>query len=488
MLLARKWAIRHSGLLEKTYLAMERCLLWAAPLLRAIGYDRLEKPVARFEGAVKGVLFDCKMCGDCMLSVTGMSCWTNCPKGNRNGPCGGVRQDQMCEVDPNMRCVWVDSWQGSQRMAAGQLPITPNPPSDYSQTDSSSWLKVIRQSSEMCRAHPVETTEPAAVKPSGGKLEQLLRAKTFVVTAEFSPPDSANSDDVRSRLAPFDNCVDAINVTDSSGANCHMSSLAVSVLLAQANCEPIMQMTCRDRNRIAIQADLLGASALGIKNMLCLTGDSVRNGDQPGAKPVGDLDAVTLLNTARTMRDEGRFLSGRRLSSNPPFFLGAADNPFAPPFELRPARLARKILAGAQFVQTQYCFDVALFERYMERVRDAGLHQSCFILVGVGPIGSARTARWLNEKVPGVHIPDDIVTRLESAQNPKAEGKRICVEIIQRVRQIEGVAGIHLMTPKQDHLIPDLIAEGGLLDRHAPSSIVAAGLPDAKNGGAITLP
>lgn len=307
MLLARKWAIRHSGLLEKTYLAMERCLLWAAPLLRAIGYDRLEKPVARFEGAVKGVLFDCKMCGDCMLSVTGMSCWTNCPKGNRNGPCGGVRQDQMCEVDPNMRCVWVDSWQGSQRMAAGQLPITPNPPSDYSQTDSSSWLKVIRQSSEMCPAHPVETTEPATVKPSGGKLEQLLRAKTFVVTAEFSPPDSANSDDVRSRLAPFDNCVDAINVTDSSGANCHMSSLAVSVLLAQANCEPIMQMTCRDRNRIAIQADLLGASALGIKNMLCLTGDSVRNGDQPGAKPVGDLDAVTLLNTARTMRDEGRF-------------------------------------------------------------------------------------------------------------------------------------------------------------------------------------
>lgn len=466
MLLARKWVIRRAGLVEKAYRVLERGLLLAAPLLRAIGYERLETPVARVEGAVKGVLFDCKMCGDCMLSATGMSCWRNCPKGNRNGPCGGVRQDQTCEVDPGMRCVWVDGWLGSQRMAAGKLPVTPNPPGDHSQGNASSWLKVVRRSSEPGATASRAASAPAPVKPSGGNLERLLRANAFVVTAEFSPPDSADPEEVYRRLAPFDGHVDAINVTDGSGANCHMASLAVSALLAQANCEPIMQMTCRDRNRIAIQADLLGAAALGIRNLLCLTGDGVRSGDQPGAKPVGDLDAVTLLSTARTLRDEGRYLSGRRLTSSPPLLLGAADNPFAPPFDLRPERLARKILAGAQFVQTQYCFDIALFERYMARVRDAGLDRSCFILVGVGPIASARTARWLREKVPGVHIPDAIIARLEAAQDQKAEGKSICVEIMQRVREISGVAGIHLMTPKQDHLIPELIAEAGLSDRH----------------------
>lgn len=464
MLLARKWAVRHAGFLERTYRALEPFLRSLRPLLRAVGHERLDKSMARIERAVKGFLFDCRMCGECTLSVTGMSCWKNCPKGNRNGPCGGVRQNMMCEVKPDMRCVWVDAWHGSRRMRAKSLPVTPNPPVDHALAGHSSWLRVVAGTHGGDGAQP--SAAPAAVTPSGGALERLLRDGVFVVTAEFSPPDSADPQDVYQRLSPFDRFVDALNVTDGSGANCHMSSVGVSALLERAGFEPVMQITCRDRNRIAIQGDILGAAALGIRNVLCLTGDGVGSGDQPGAKHVGDLDAVSLLGAARTLRDEGRFLSGRALSSSPRLFLGAANNPFAPPLDLRPGRLARKILAGAQFVQTQYCFDIPLLERYMERVRARGLHERCFIIVGVGPIGSARTARWLREKVPGVHIPDEIVARLEGAANPKEEGKRICIELIQAIREISGIAGVHLMTSKQDHLIPELVTAAGLGDRH----------------------
>lgn len=460
MLLARKWAVQHAGLLERTYHLFERVLKSLRPLMRVLGRQRLEKPMARLESAVKGFFFDCKMCGQCTLSATGMSCWKNCPKSNRNGPCGGVRQDGTCEVNAQMTCVWVAGWHGSQRMSAGQLPVTPNSPVDHALAGRSSWLRVIAEK-------PVEMRAAVApAKESGGRLEQFLRGGVFVVTAEFSPPDSANPDDVVQRLTHFERYVDALNVTDGAGANCHMSSIGVSALLARTGSEPVMQITCRDRNRIAIQGDILGAAALGIKNILCLTGDNVGNGDQPGAKPVGDLDSVSLLSTACTLRDEGRFLSGRPLSSSPRLFLGAAANPFAPPFDFRPARLARKIMAGAQFVQTQYCFDIHLLERYMERVRAEGLHERCFILVGVGPIGSARTARWLREKVPGVHIPDEIIKRLDAATNPKEEGRRICVELIRRIREIRGIAGVHLMTPKQDQVIGELVTRAGLLDRH----------------------
>jgi 5,10-methylenetetrahydrofolate reductase len=205
-----------------------------------------------------------------------------------------------------------------------------------------------------------------------------------------------------------------------------------------------------------------------VRNLLCLSGDHVSNGDHPGAKHVGDLDAVTLLATARIMRDEGRFLSGRTLTTPPKMLLGAADNPSAPLPESRVARLARKVAAGAQFVQTQYCFDLERLERYMEMVRDAGLHERVRILVGVGPIASAKTARWLRARVPGVHIPDAIVARLDRASDPRAEGRRICIELIRRIREIPGVAGVHVMAPKQDHLVPGIVAESGVLGRREP--------------------
>lgn len=465
MLAMRKWAVRHAGLLERAYRALSRLLRAMLPLGRAIGLQRLERPMAGAERAIKGFLFDCKMCGRCALSVTGMSCPMNCPKQVRNGPCGGVRPDGTCEVYPDMRCVWVEGWRGSQLMSSHELPAAPNPPVDHSLVGTSSWMRLMKGEG------PGENPAPAAMEhPAASALERLLASGEFVVTAEFSPPDSADPADVHARLAPFMGNVDALNVTDASGANCHMSSLGVSVLLLQAGCEPVMQISCRDRNRIAIQGDILGAAALGVRNVVCLTGDNVANGDHPGAKHVGDLDAVSLLDTLRTMRDEGRYLSGRKLAAPPRLYLGAADNPFAPPLDARVARLRKKITAGAQFVQTQYCFDIGQLELYMAKVRDAGLHEDVHILVGVGPIGSAKTARWLRSKVPGVHIPDEIVSRLERAADAREEGRRICIELIRRIREIPGVAGVHIMAPRQDLLVPSIIAEAGVLGGRTPLS------------------
>ena len=237
------------------------------------------------------------------------------------------------------------------------------------------------------RSTPVLPLDPLPGHSSRGRLERVLRRGEFAVTAELNPPDSANPEDVYERAAIFEGWVDGINAVDASGANCHMSSVGICALLTRMGYAPIMQISCRDRNRIAIQGDVLGASAMGVQNILCLTGDGVQAGDQPGAKPVFDLDCMSMLETIRTMRDEAKFLSGRKLTTPPGVFLGAAINPFAPPYDFRPYRLAKKIAAGAQFVQSQYVFDIPMFKDYMKKVVDIGLAEKCFILAGVGPHG-----------------------------------------------------------------------------------------------------
>ncbi len=310
--------------------------------------------------------------------------------------------------------------------------------------------------------------EPRAGHTSRGRLERVLRRGEFAVTAELNPPDSADPQDVYDRAAVFDGWVDAINAVDASGANCHMSSVGICALLTRMGYAVVMQVACRDRNRIAIQGDVLGAAAMGVANVLCLTGDGVQAGDQPGAVPVFDLDSMSLLETVRIMREEQRFLSGRKITSPPHVFIGAAANPFSPPFDFRPLRLAKKIEAGAQFVQTQYCFDVPMFEDYMRRVRDLGLHERCFILVGVGPLASARAARWIRTNVPGIHIPDAVIARLEGAENQRREGKNICVEIIQQCREIAGVAGVHVMAYRQEELVAEIVHETGVLKGRRP--------------------
>ena len=310
--------------------------------------------------------------------------------------------------------------------------------------------------------------EPQPGHCSLGRLERILRRGEFAVTAELNPPDSANPEEVYERAAVFDGWVDGINAVDASGANCHMSSVGICALLTRMGYAPIMQIACRDRNRIAIQGDVLGASAMGVANILCLTGDGVQAGDQPGAKPVFDLDCMSLLETIRTMRDDAKFLSGRKLTTPPAVFLGAAINPFAPPFDFRPHRLAKKIAAGAQFVQSQYCYDVSMLREYMKRVRDMGLTENCFVLCGVGPLASARTAKWMRSNVPGVHIPDAIIARLEGAEKQKEEGKRLCIDIINEVKEIEGISGIHMMAYRQEELVAEIVHESGVLKGRRP--------------------
>lgn len=308
---------------------------------------------------------------------------------------------------------------------------------------------------------------PSTQDTARSRLERVLRSGRFAVTAELNPPDSADPQEVYDAAIVLSSICDGINAVDASGANCHMSSVAICALLTRAGYEPVFQISCRDRNRIAIQGDLLGAAAMGVRNVLCITGDDVTAGDQPQAKRVFDLDSIQLLQTARIMRDQGVYLSGRKLTVPPPLFLGAAENPFAPPFDWRAQRLAKKIAAGAEFIQTQYCFDVPRMQRFMQQVCDLGLHEHCFILAGVGPLRSAGAAEFLRTKVPGVFIPDSVIARLNGVPKARqrAEGKRICVEIIQQMREIAGVAGVHIMAYRQEELVAEIVEEAGLLPR-----------------------
>ena len=310
--------------------------------------------------------------------------------------------------------------------------------------------------------------EPLPGHSSRGRLERVLRRGEFAVTTELNPPDSADPEDVYNRARIFDGWVDGINAVDASGANCHMSSVGICALLTRMGYAPIMQIACRDKNRIAIQGDVLGAAAMGVANILCLTGDGVQAGDQPGAKPVFDLDSTSLLETVRIMRDNGKFLSGRKLTTPPQVFLGAAVNPFAPPFEFRARHLGKKIAAGAQFVQSQYCFDVPMFREFMQQARDLGLTEKLFILCGVGPLASAKTAKWIRSNVPGIHIPDAVIKRLEGAQDQKAEGKRLCIDIINEVKEIPGVSGVHVMAYRQEEYVAEIVDESGVLKGRKP--------------------
>jgi methylenetetrahydrofolate reductase (NADPH) len=303
---------------------------------------------------------------------------------------------------------------------------------------------------------------------SPGRFERVLRAGGFAITTELAPPDSADPEDVYKRARVFDGYVDAINATDGSGANCHMSSIAVCALLTRVGYAPIMQISCRDKNRIAIQGDILGGAAMGVCNMLCLTGDGVQAGDHPQAKPVFDLDCVSLLDIARTLRDDHHFQSGRKITFAPRVFFGAAENPSGLPHEWRAMRLAKKAAAGAQFIQTQYCYDIPLLRGFMDQVEALGLLGKVFILVGVGPLRSAKTAEWMRKNVPGMHVPDALITRLAGAKDQAREGREICIELIQEIREIRGVHGVHIMAYRQEESVAEIVDRSQILQGRLP--------------------
>lgn len=287
-------------------------------------------------------------------------------------------------------------------------------------------------------------------------LSDRIKNKQFAITAEIVPPVAASSTLLLEQAGHLRGLVDAINVTDGAGATTTMSSFAASALLAGAGFEPVLQITCRDRNRIALTADLLGAAAQGSYNLLVLMGDDPAKGDQPQAKPVFDLDSRQVMQLARSLRDEAVLPSGKPLASAPPFFIGAADMPLDPPADWKPDALLSKIASGAQFTQTQFCFEPQVASRFIGRLHDMGVTEQTGILLGIGPIASVRSARWMNENLYGVTVPETIIARLEGASDAKAEGRLICAELIDQYRQIPGLAGVHIMAPAQK---PDAIAD-----------------------------
>lgn len=465
----RLWSVRHAHGLERFYRWFAAHAPRLAPLLRWLGPRRGEALLYPVERTLKRFFFDCQECGQCVLSQTGMACPMNCPKQMRNGPCGGVRPDGHCEVEPGMRCVWIEALEGRRRIHAaaepGPAPVLPA--IDARRHGRSTWITVIHGESEpVVHALPVG---PNRAERAVGSFEAACRSGRSVVTVEVAPPDSADPADLLARAARFNGLVDAINITDGAGGNCHMSSVAAAALLSAHGYVPVYQTVCRDRNRIAIQGDLLGAAALGVRNVLCLTGDDVTRGDHPEARPVFDLDAVTLLGIARGMCERGEFASGRRLLAAPEFFLGATANPFVPPRDDRIANLEQKIAAGARFIQTQFCFDVPMFERFMAEVRRRGLHQRAFILAGTGTLASARALRWMARNVPGVYVPEELLRRIEAAADQQAEARRACIETVQALAGIEGVAGVHLMGHRNEDVLAEVIVESGLAMRVRPS-------------------
>ena len=300
---------------------------------------------------------------------------------------------------------------------------------------------------------------------AGTNLEMVLDSGRFAVTAEAGPPKGTSARVIQRKGELLRSYCDAVNVTDNQTAIVRMSSLAGCVLLRQQGVEPVMQMVVRDRNRIALQSDILGAIALGIGNILCLSGDHQKFGNHPSAKGVFDIDSIQLIQTLKNMRDEKKFICGEDISGEIPLFIGAVENPYADPFEYRVVRLARKVKAGADFIQTQAVYDVAKFARWMEMVTDRGLDNQVHILAGVIPIRSAGMARYMRDYVSGVSVPDDIVTRMEEAETAKDEGVRIVLEIIEQLKEVPGVHGIHIMAVGWEDIVPEIVGQAGLLPR-----------------------
>ena len=296
--------------------------------------------------------------------------------------------------------------------------------------------------------------QPTTLPPT---LQERLRQGRFVMTAELAPPVSCDAQELLRKAADLKGLADAVNVTDGAGARAHMSALAAAALLIGVGIDPILQITCRDKNRIALQSELMGAAALGVHNLLLLTGDDPKAGDQPDTKPVFDIDSRTLIETARRLRDEGTLPTGRKVAGKAAFFIGAADMPIDPPAGWQPTGLLGKVKSGAQFAQTQFCMDAEIVRRYVGALEQAGITKQLAILIGVNPLRSAKSAAWMKSHLYGTIIPDAFIERLEKSADPEREGVRICVELIEELSTFPGVAGVHIMAPGNDAAIPQVI-------------------------------
>ncbi len=460
-----------------------------APFLPISPPPKRERPLIGLERIIKGALFNCSMCGNCLLQETAYICPMQCPKGLRNGPCGSGASDGCC-VDPSRSCVWHLIYERAEDRGTLDKLLEVQAPLDWSRTGRETWGTVITEArsrdllspaylsarvdwrEEIARLfrdirqpewwqgddqyHPPRSNEPAS------RLQAALIRGEFVVTAEVSPPTSADSRKIRERAGLLSNTIHAANVTQNPMATPRMSSLACSAMLLEEGVEPILQLTARDYNRMVLQSEALGASALGIHNILCLTGDPPTNSRGPAAGLPFDLDATQMLWILRRMRDEGQFLDERLIKHPPSLFLGTAASPSDAMPQHEALRLEKKINAGAQFFQTQLVYDIELLERWLEALQARNLLTKVHILVGIGPLRSVRVARYMLENIPDIAMPAQLIERMECSSDPEETGLEIALELIDQVRQLPGVSGIHLMSVGWESILPRLLREAAL--------------------------
>ena len=461
--------------------------------------------LAAVERSVKGPLFGCRMCGNCLLQETAFICPMECAKGARNGPCGGSTEDH-CYVDPTRPCIWYRIYERAFKMGREEKLLEVLPPLDWDKVGTETWGDVWHQVrkvgvttvvSGMLSRDPARRAQtwdavfrpvrqpdwwqgdaeyhaPAYTEPVSN-LERRLRAGEFVVTAEVAPPLSTATGKLSRNIAMVKPYVAAINFTDNPSATARMSSLACSVITLQSGAEPVMQIAAREKTRTSLQSEALGASALGVRNVLCLSGDSGRLGPAPiGRLDVLDIDSVQMLWILRRMRDEGRYLDGREIKNPPKLFLGAAAAPFASRPDFQAIREHKKVNAGAQFFQTNLVYDPDRFEIWLNALAKRNILDKVYILVGITPLKSLKMATYMNNEVPGVFIPEKLIRRLEAAgDGVEEESVAITLELIEALKSKQGVHGIHLMAVGWEEIVPRIVTEAGLL----PPDFVA---PEAK--------
>ncbi len=466
------------------------------------------------ERMVKGPLFGCRMCGNCLLQETAFICPMECPKGLRNGPCGGSTEEN-CYVDETRPCIWYRIYDRSFKMGREEMLLEVLPPLDWDKVGGETWGDIVRQVkkvggrnfvSGMMSRDPVQRTmvwdsvfrpvrqpewwqgdaeyhAPAYQQPVS-ELERRLKAGEFVVTSEVAPPLTVSTKKLLENIALVKPYAAAINFTDSPSATPRMSSWACSSLAVQNGAEPVMQIAARDRTRTGLQAEVLGASALGIRNILCLSGDSMKMAPEPrGRMDIVDLDSVQMLWILRRMRDEGKYLDGRAIKFPPKYFLGAAASPFASEPRFQALREHKKINAGAQFFQTNLVFDADGLDVWLDALAQRNILDKVYILIGITPLKNLKMALYMNNDVPGVFIPDRLLKRMEAAGDGAAEeGVQIALELIEAVKGMQGVNGIHLMAVGWEEIVPRIVTEAGLLpqgftppEKTAGKAVPAAG-------------
>ncbi len=471
------------------------------------------------ERAVKGPLFGCRMCGNCLLQETAFICPMECPKGIRNGPCGGATEEH-CYVDESRPCIWYQIYDRAFRMNRQEMLLEVLPPLDWDKVGGETWGDVVQQvrkegvvkvfsgllsRDQRVRAktwdsvfRPVRQPDwwngdsqyhaPGYTEPVS-ELERRLRGGEFVVTAEVAPPISAKTDRMLKNIATIKPYVAAINFTDSPSAVPRTASWACSAITIQHGAEPVMQIAARDRTRVGLQSEVLGAADLGIRNMLCISGDSMSMAPPPrGRMDIVDLDAVQMLWILRRMRDEGRYLDGREIKTRPQYFLGAAASPFASEPRFQALREQKKVNAGAQFFQTNLVYDAGRMEIWLNELAKRGVLEKVYILVGITPLKTLKMAKYMNDQVPGVFIPEELMKRMAAADqagNAQEEGIQIALELIEKIKKFEGqgVHGLHIMAVGWEEIVPRIVTDGGVL----PKGFVQPG-PKAALEGTARVP